>query len=382
MLNISKKIYVGWDAKTVYDDVPEAEIIPIGTTLGEKRKMQGLESRHTALFEYDNNPLPGFTLIGVNKKTYTSPDSTWLIVDPRGFKTRISTKNLFEILKVTGITEGLVQQKCVWAREDSHTSMTLIPVSSDTFIEAIDNTSLIDSRINIRDVNIGDTVLLQNKKQGVYKGTLSLYCSLQENRERVSKPQSMLRRQVIEISPNNYYYHGDAKILKVVKKSATQITPEESVAELNSNIKNNSAYFSSCERMGTTYYSSSGRVRHVSVSAVAKIKIKLEEIDVIEAEKLLLECVPFTDDGCLVVESSKGVQSIISFPYSARSNPNILNSFEIRKILKTDDYSCTLEESPRINFYASHNVTKPTFKLDNFTKFYKIVKCVKNDTYI
>lgn len=380
MLNISKKIYVGWDAKTVYSDVPEAEIIPIGTSPGEKRKMLGLESRHTALFEYDNNPLPGFTLIDVNKKTYTSPDSTWLIVDPRGFKTRISTKNLFEILKVTGITEGLVQQKCVWAREDSHTSMTLIPVSSDTFTEAIDNTSLIDSKINIRDVNIGDTVLLQNKKQGVYKGTLSLYCSLQENRECVSKPQTMLRRQIIEISPNNYYFHNDAKILKVVKKSATVITPEESAAELNANI--NLSYFSSYERMGSAYYSSSGRVRYVSASAVAKVKIKLEEIDVVEAEKLLLECVPFTDDGCLVVESDKGVQNIISFPYSARSNRNIMNSFEVRKILKTDDYGHTLEESPRINFYSNYNVTKPTFKLDNFTKFYKIVKCVKNDTYI
>jgi len=385
MLNISKKIYVGWDAKAVYSDVPEAEIVPIGETAGEKRKITGFESRHTALHEYDNLPLPGFTLIDVNKKSYSAPDSSWLIIDPRGFKARISTANLFEILKVTGITEGLVQQKCVWAREDAKTSMTLIPVSADKFTEAVDNTELIESKIDMSEVNIGDTVLLQNKKQGVYKGTLSLYCSMQENSSGISKPQSMLRRQIIEITPNKYYYHADAKILKVVKKSTTTITPVESAAELNTSIKDGSAFFSCYDRMGTAYYGSHGRVRLVSASAVAKVKVQLEEIDIVEAEKLLSECISFTDAGCLVVEFGTGVKNIINFPYSARTNPNILNSFEVEKITSVDDHSLTIEVPVRQSYYASYNYnsqTKTTYTLDKFAKFYKIVKCVKTDTYI
>ena len=68
---------------------------------------------------FDNIPLPGFTLSENNRKNWGSKDETWLIVDPRGFFARISNDNLNDILHVTGITEGLIQEKCVWAREDS-----------------------------------------------------------------------------------------------------------------------------------------------------------------------------------------------------------------------------------------------------------------------
>lgn len=381
MLNISKKIYVGWDANTVYSDVPEAEIIPIGDSPGEKRKMAGMEIRHTALFEHDNRPLPGFTLIEVSKQRYSSPDSTWLIIDPRGFKVRISATNLFDILKVTGITEGLVQQKCVWAREDSRTSMTLIPVSADTFTEAVDNTDLIDSKVDIADVNIGDTVLLQNKKQGVYKGTLSLYCTTRRIPNSNVKVQSMLRKQIIEITPNNYFYSSDAKILKVISKASTPVTREESVAELNSKIAANLAYFTSYERMTGSYHGSDGRVRFVSTNAVAKVKIKLEEIDATAAKELMMSCVSLSDEGVLVLETVNGVKNIIDFPWYSRSSPP-REDFDVDKVTAIEDDRLIIEEKHRSGYYGYNATTKASYTLDNFAKFYKIVKCVKSDTYI
>ena len=84
--------------------------------------------------------MPGFTLYKTGRKNWGSADQTWLVIDPRGFLVRITNVNLEEILHVTGITEGLIQEKCVWARENSQTKMTLVPVTSPDYIEATKNT--------------------------------------------------------------------------------------------------------------------------------------------------------------------------------------------------------------------------------------------------
>lgn len=129
MLNISRQIYSGWNTASA-NELPEAEIIPFGKSSNEKKRLETFTKRYPVLNEYENIPLPGFTLYKSNRKNYGSADPTWLIIDPRGFMVRITNDNLEDILHVTGITEGLIQQKCVWAREDSQTKMILVPISS------------------------------------------------------------------------------------------------------------------------------------------------------------------------------------------------------------------------------------------------------------
>ena len=126
MLNIARQIQAGWDQGSS-TELPEAEIVPIGNTTNEKRKLQGLTNRKNILKEYENIPLPGFTLLKTERKSWGSLDQTWLVIDPRGFLSRITPNNLEKILHVTGITEGLIQEKCVWAREDSQTKMVQTP---------------------------------------------------------------------------------------------------------------------------------------------------------------------------------------------------------------------------------------------------------------
>ena len=384
MLNISKQIYAGWDATAVISTLPEAMIIPIGDSAQEKKKLEKFVRENNTLKEYDNISLPGFTLYDVGKKRWSSTDSTWLVIDPRGFTVRITQENMIAILQVTGITEGLIQQRCVWAREDSQSTMMLIPTSSPEYLEAVDNTELLETKVDFSNVQIGDTVLLQNKLTGTYLGVHSLYCSMDTaSFKSPFKVQASLRRQVVEVKPGKFFYHTDAKILKVTKKESTPWTRDVACAYLNDSIKNNPAtYFSSYDRMAGNYYGSNSRVKFVSTHAAPKVKISLVEIDLQEATTLLNECMLHTDTGCLVVESAPGKQFTIDFPWWGNiKNPIPIDEFYIDEIASVEG-DHIVHVPGKTLYHGTSAVPKPSFKLDFFAKFYKIVKSVKNDTYV
>ena len=385
MLNISKQIYIGWDASGPAPLLPEVEIMPIGETPSEKTKLTKFAGKHPNLQEYDNIPLPGFTLHDVSKKTWTASDSTWLVIDPRGFITRITQRNMANILDVTGITEGLIQQRCVWAREDEKSELELIPMSSPDFVEAIENTELIESKVNLDEVEIGDTVLLQNKLMGTYLGVHSLYAEMDRSSMKGNyKVQVALRKQVIEISKGKFHYQTDAKILKVLEKATKVWTREEANEYLNNNIRNNPAiYFTPYARMGGHYYGSHGRIRLASVHAVQKVPINLVEIDLAEASKILAECIVYTDTGRLVVEAGNGKKFTMDFPWWGSTLCKVPHGeFYIDEIASVEK-DCLVHTPAKTQYHGvAGRSQKPSFKLDIFAKFYKIVKSVKADTYI
>jgi hypothetical protein len=385
MLNISKQIYAGWDNTSIFAHLPESEIIPLGDSVQEKKKLEKFVIKHNILKEYDNIPLPGFTLYDVGKKKWSSADSTWIVIDPRGFTVRITQENMISILQVTGITEGLIQQRCVWAREDSQSTMMLIPISSPDYVEAVDNTGLLEDKIDISEVQIGDTVMLQNKLTGTYLGVQSLYCTMDNaNFKSNFKVQSSMRRQVVEVKPGKFYHHSDAKILKVMAKTFTPLTRVEACKYLNDSIKNDPAtYFSSWDRMTGHYYGSHGRVKLASIHAVPKVKISLEEIELVEAVSLLQVCKMHTDSGCLVGEDRKGTQYTVDFPWWGSTLGVVpADEFYINEIVSVEE-DHIVHVPNKIQYYnVSTIVQKTSYKLDFFTKFYKIVKSVKSDTYI
>jgi hypothetical protein len=382
MLNISKQIYVGWDSAALkHDSLYEAEVIPLGESPQEKKKLNQFVLKNNTLYEHDNVPLPGFTLYDVNKKNWGSPDSTWVVIDPRGFLVRITQDNMAMILKVSGITEGLIQQQCIWAREDSATALSLVPISSKLYAEAVSNTELLETKVDIKDVKIGDTVLLQNKLKGTYLGVMSLYGPIHTflMKDKV-KPQVMMRKQVIEVSPGKFHYQTDAKILKVLGQTSNILTRDDAVKHVNNNIQHNpTTFFASNDRMGGNYYGSHGRVKLASTHAAPKVNIKLEEITYTDAIVLHRECKSVTDTGTLVVENSTGKKFLIDFPWhSSLLHQYLPEQFYILGIQSIGPDSIVLDTKPK------YDPTKPksVFTLDIFTKFYKIVKSVKSDTYI
>ena len=388
MLNIARQIQVAWDStKSARSGLHEAEIVPIGNTSNEKRKLSNLTKRNNTLKEHENVPLPGFTLLKTERKTWGSLDQTWLIIDPRGFLSRISPNNLEKILHVTGITEGLIQEKCVWAREDSQTTMTLVPVTSPDYVAAVQNTELIEGKVSIKDVQIGDTVATQTGMTGTFMGVLSLYGPIIESGGGY-KPQVFLRRQIVKVSKGKYVYQSDAKILQVTKTAKTPMTREESAKLMNDEIAAGTAQFSPVNTFNNGYYSNRGAITMVSVNAVPKVPMSFIEITRDEAEKLFKTGYDSCDIGMMaMVEIGSGRKWIVEQPTSSYSKSRTtcnINAFDVQEIV-TDLSTTELIQAPKNtsnNWVYRSNPRAPSKQLDNFAKFYKIVKHVKSETFV
>jgi hypothetical protein len=386
MLNISKQIHAGWDNTKVIPEAQvlyEAEIIPEGATASELKKFVKFSSKHNTIHTIDNVPMPGFTLYDVDKKNYSATDSTWLVIDPRGFITRITNKNLIKILRVSGITEGLIQQKCVWAREDSDTTLTLVPLSSTEYNLAVGNTELMEAKVSMDSVDIGDTVLLQNGLTGKYMGVLSLYGRMDRSYNNVLKAPSFLRKQIIEVFPGKFHYNTDIKILKVLGKSPLPMSREDSMTYINGEINHNvNCYFSQDTKFTNSFQPSFRYIGCVSVHAEPKVKYVLEEIEKEEAEELFYKFRDTTYYGGLVLENLQDKKSIIDFPWWGSQQTVNTTSFPIQDVAAIDDSKITLHK-PVAGAMAYVTGAKPKlYSLDNFKKFYKIVKQVRAIKYI
>jgi hypothetical protein len=386
MLNIAKTIYTGWTAGRNGTSLPEAEVIPFAEASNEKKKLEKLTAKHNVIKEHDNVPLPGFTLLKSSRKNWGSLDTTWLVIDPRGFLVRITSENLEKILHVTGITEGLIQEKCVWARENSEIKMMLVPISATNYAEVMENTELLEQKVSMKDVQIGDTVLLQNKMQGVYMGIASLYGAINDYSVTSEfKVNTSLRRQIIQVKKGHYYYQSDLKILKVITKTDKPLTKEETISKMNKEIQLGLADFSNVPNQSSPTWASP--IKHVSAHALTKVPMSMEEITLDEAKVLFEQALKECDFGLLMIEDATGAEFLIDVPYTY--NPAHLvteNTMNISRIaIRTFDKDGNTEKiylKDRRKSYWSSRADPGIYKLDNFKKFYKIVKNVKKITYI
>ena len=388
MLNISKNIYSSWNKLGGVNrnyDLPEAEIIPAGKSINERNKLDTITQKYSNIKEYDNVPLPGFTLYKSDRKSWGSVDQTWLIIDPRGFIVRISSQNFEKILHVTGVTEGLIQQKCVWARENTETKMCLIPISSREYIEAVENTTLLENKINMQDVAIGDTVMLQEKHTGVYMGVASLYGPISKySTNDIHKPDIALRKQIVRLDVGNYYYQTNLKILKVIKRADVPMTREESVAIMNNDAVVNNANFNNYI-VQTGGYTGIGYKKCISIHALSEIDITFEEVDRDTAIELFNSGLISSDFGMLMLENVAGNKFLVDYPLFGNTTvpPTSIDYFgvvklELSGLEKTD--SIILADKRR-SIWSNNKISK-SYKIDSFVKYYKIVKHVKDKTYI
>jgi hypothetical protein len=387
MINISRYVFLGYNsASNAKFELIEAEVIPDGNSVNEKRKLDLAVKRYDSMKRQENIPLPGFTLFKTNRKNWGSVDQTWLIIDPRGFLVRISNKNLEDILHVSGITEGLIQEKCVWVRDDTSTKMILLPISSPTYATATKNTELIEGKVNIKDVQIGDTVILQNELQGIYMGMISLYGTpVSYSAKDEYRIQTFFRRGVIEVSPGIYHYQTDLKILKVIKPAEQLLTKEEAVAIMNKSIDSGNAFFTSGTDTSSKYFTPHELIKYASVHKVEKVPMTFEEIDFNEAKTLFDQAEAMRDFGVLVLENSQGKYLVDFYSHIFSVKKFTSNSFEIcelrNEIHKTEKLLLK-EEANSSSIFRSRNRLLDQYSLKDFDKYYKIVKHIKNEQYI
>jgi len=395
MINISKRICVGWN-NVSSDQLPSGIIAPLGKSTAEKKRLNTVK-KYPNNKEYDNKPLPGFTIEDHGRKRYSTSTTTYNVIDPRGFKVEITSENLIDIVQISGITEGLIQDKCVWVRHDSRTGMILLPIISEDYKEAVQNTELLDNKVKISAVQIGDTVITQGGQTGTFMGTLSLYGPLAEGTgslRDVYQPQSFLRRQVIKID-DWYYYATDTKILSVIDKTDKPMTKEESAKLINKDLIVGQTYFTSTPNganiITKQYWSTHGMISYVSPRA-ERPTISFVEIDKPEFDILYHRGHKCDDISLLLGEKANGSKFIID--YDSRNSRYSNTSGQTGRLSSpTDNFSCTAVAvvdnsisliNGRGNYWYNHNRPVPSKNEDftTFKKFYKIVKHIKDESYV
>lgn len=130
-----------------------------------------------------NEPVSGFQIAKTVRRHGWSGSGNvvWRITDPRGYDLEISSENFARIVDCTTMINGVIQGPCVWGREGS--SNVLLPVNSEPYKLANKHTTLVNNKLSLRDITIGDHVVLIDKssstgsRDGIYLGRIFIVCT-------------------------------------------------------------------------------------------------------------------------------------------------------------------------------------------------------------
>ncbi len=101
----------------------------------------------------DNTPISGFTISEVASR-WSTQNKLFRIQDPRGFTVEVPSGNIPELLSHTTVINGVVQEECVWGKEGSN--HILLSTNSPPYLEAVQDTKVMDERISYSKLDIGD----------------------------------------------------------------------------------------------------------------------------------------------------------------------------------------------------------------------------------
>lgn len=146
----------------------------------------------------------------------------WRIQDPRGFEIEITSENFASMVDCTTIINGVIQEECVWGREGSVN--VLLPVNSEPYKDATKQTTLVNNKVSLREVKVGDHVTLIDKsnksgnRDGVYMGRMFAVTSVRiaiEESQSYNTPIADLTTKVVDL---HVFYDTATKIPYAVKR--------------------------------------------------------------------------------------------------------------------------------------------------------------------
>lgn len=123
-------------------------------------------------------------------------------------------------------------------------------------------------------------------------------------------------------------------------------------------------------------------VKFVSTHAAPKVDIRIEPITRAEADAYFAAGRALQDNGFIIVEDDRKRKYSINYPWGGTIRTFLPDEFIVQdiKTITSDTIEYTSADQGNYFYYLNSNAPKKT--LDSFKKFYKIVKCVKNDIYV
>lgn len=106
---------------------------------------------------YDNIPIKGI-YIGDSVERWTTSNKLFRVADPRGFVVEVHTGNIATLLHHTTVINGVVQDECIWARENG--AHVILPINSTPYTNAIKKIDSVQQALKLGDLAPGDRVTL------------------------------------------------------------------------------------------------------------------------------------------------------------------------------------------------------------------------------
>lgn len=120
----------------------------------------------------DNPPLSGFTFVDVVSR-YRTKNKLMRVFDPRGFIVEVSIDILLEIMQSATIKNGIIQEKCFWARKGAEN--ILIPENTPLHEQYLSETVLSKAaNISTKNLKVGGLYINKDGKKYFYLGKLVL----------------------------------------------------------------------------------------------------------------------------------------------------------------------------------------------------------------
>lgn len=120
----------------------------------------------------DNPPLSGFTFVDVVSR-YRTKNKLMRVFDPRGFIVEVSIDILLEIMQSATIKNGVIQEKCFWARKG--TENILIPENTPLHEQYLSETVYAKAaNISTKKLKVGGLYINKDGKKYFYLGKLVL----------------------------------------------------------------------------------------------------------------------------------------------------------------------------------------------------------------
>lgn len=120
----------------------------------------------------DNPPLSGFTFVDVISRCRTK-NKLMRVFDPRGFIVEVSIDILLEIMQSATIKNGVIQEKCFWARKGAEN--ILIPENTLLHEQYLSETVYAKAaNISTKNLKVGGLYINKDGKKYFYLGKLVL----------------------------------------------------------------------------------------------------------------------------------------------------------------------------------------------------------------
>ena len=104
---------------------------------------------------FPNVPIKGI-YIGDSVERWSTNNKLFRVTDPRGFVVEVPTGNIATLLHHTNVKNGVIEEECLWAREDG--AHVLLPINSAPYHAAISKINQVQQALKLSDLVPGDRV--------------------------------------------------------------------------------------------------------------------------------------------------------------------------------------------------------------------------------